>query len=476
MGDIDYTNKDYEGFRTSMIEQLNVKLPEYTDNSSSDAGIVILELLAWSLDQISYYVDVLANEVFMSSAKERESVIEHTGKLGYVMLNSTPAKFYQVFEITPQGGDFIIPAGFRVKTRDSVSEESQYFELEEDLLIPAGMTGLEQTVSDVYDYKVSVAHGFTIEGDILGTSLEIPSQEFKLNNFPVIDSSIKVAINEGAGFVLWEKVDSFIDSEPESLHYMIITDDNDEFTIKLGNGNVGKIPTAYTNGISSTYRIGGGVIGNVGPNTIIELDESLSGIVNTFNPEVAYELGEEKESIESAKVNAKAHAQTLGRAVTLEDYENLAILDWDVRQTKSVWVESTRTVQLYMLPENAETYTTLELAEITEYYEEKKVLGSLFKINNPTFVTVDIVVAVKLLVAYVSQSATIEAEIESIITELSVIGVNGFGEPFVPSSFIAEIMSRVEGIQSIYFTTPNGDYEMLDSQIFREGTVTINIT
>ena len=54
---VDYTNKDYESFRQDMIVRLQQKIPEYTDTSESDFGIVLIELLAHGLDILSYYND-----------------------------------------------------------------------------------------------------------------------------------------------------------------------------------------------------------------------------------------------------------------------------------------------------------------------------------------------------------------------------------------------------------------------------------
>ena len=48
----DYTTRDYEGFRTLMIDKLSEVMPEYTDTRQSDAGIVILEQLD---DRINYF-------------------------------------------------------------------------------------------------------------------------------------------------------------------------------------------------------------------------------------------------------------------------------------------------------------------------------------------------------------------------------------------------------------------------------------
>ena len=73
---IDYTSKDYESFRNDMIKQLRIKMPEYTDIRQSDAGIVILELLAQGLDVLSYYQDVIANEVFFVTCEQRNNALK----------------------------------------------------------------------------------------------------------------------------------------------------------------------------------------------------------------------------------------------------------------------------------------------------------------------------------------------------------------------------------------------------------------
>ena len=62
---IDYTSRDYEAFRELLIQKLQEKMPEYTDTSETDAGIVILEALANGLDVLSLYLDIIANSLFL---------------------------------------------------------------------------------------------------------------------------------------------------------------------------------------------------------------------------------------------------------------------------------------------------------------------------------------------------------------------------------------------------------------------------
>lgn len=55
MSRIDYTTGDYKGFKLLMIDALQERLPDYTDTSETDAGMVILETVAKALDVLSYY-------------------------------------------------------------------------------------------------------------------------------------------------------------------------------------------------------------------------------------------------------------------------------------------------------------------------------------------------------------------------------------------------------------------------------------
>lgn len=147
---VDYTTRDYEGFRNDMIELLKKKIPEYSDFSESDMGIVLIELLAHGLDVISFYNDKIANEIFPDTATERESIIKHCRRLGYELKNATPSQYYQVFKIVPQESTYVIPRGTRLYTK---GDDSVEFELIEDLKIPPNCTGLEKDGHGNYLYK-----------------------------------------------------------------------------------------------------------------------------------------------------------------------------------------------------------------------------------------------------------------------------------------------------------------------------------
>ena len=76
---IDYLTKDYAGFRQGMLNQIPLLLPQWTDRSEADFGVVLIELMAYVADILSYYQDRVANEAFLATATQRRSVADSGG-------------------------------------------------------------------------------------------------------------------------------------------------------------------------------------------------------------------------------------------------------------------------------------------------------------------------------------------------------------------------------------------------------------
>ena len=197
---IDYTSRDYEAYRDLLITKLQEKMPEYTDTSETDAGIVILEALANGLDICSLYADIIANDVILPTTQDRKLAVILARCLGYKAYNQTAAVYQQVFVLSePQEYYVLIPKGTVVTTEDDNDVEPLQFETMDDLIIPAGELGDEQDEEGYYKYTVEVEHGITIEDDVIGSSAGTPLQTFQLNYTGVLVDSIELYVDEGDG-------------------------------------------------------------------------------------------------------------------------------------------------------------------------------------------------------------------------------------------------------------------------------------
>ena len=482
---IDYTSRDYEAYRELMLEKLHEKMPEYTDTTQTDAGIVILECLANGLDICSLYSDIIANDVLLATTQDRKMAVILARSLGYTPYNQTASITPQVFVLnSAKDEDYVIGRGTVVKTEDSQDMVEISFETVEDLIIPAGKLGNETDEEGNYLYQVNVAQGSTIQEDLLGSSMGTAYQSFKLSFPSVLVDSLEVYVDEGDGERLWTRVNTFLDNsiDGNSKVYIVSVDDFDNCYIEFGNNIRGKIPTPFENGIYANYRIGGGKIGNVSANTITVLDTSLAYVEETFNPVGSTTLGHEKETLDEIKDNAPAANRSRDRAVTLQDYADLIKINndgimYDVFNAKAVMDNRDALfVHIYyqMRPEYEMTDSLRE--ELTNFFKSRVMMGTKYDFLPHEDYVVNIVA--NLVVDKDYDRDALKENVESYIKS-TFFAPNAFtfGDEFVMSDLESEVKDTFKGIRSMRITSPSGDIITTekDNQIITLGTVTINV-
>lgn len=475
---MDYTNKDYEAFRSMMLEQLSILMPEYTDHSQTDAGIVIIELLARGLDILSYYQDVNIGETYLATQEQLENALKWCDMLGYTPRPATPSRYRnQVFVLSAiQDTPVVIPAGTVVKTPDSVLEESVKFETVEDLIIPEGSLGNEQDLENNYLYSVEIVQGESITGESLGTSNLTANQRFELMYSPAIVEDILLLINEGGGFEPWEKVETFNDSTSVSKHYRVSLNNEGKATIIFGDGVSGKIPLTITNGIFADYRIGGGEQGNLGAFKITELDSNISEVEETFNPDSPDVLGLDSETLSDIKVNAPNSFRTKWSCLTTEDYaERLLEVFPQVKFANSIQdPDDIDGVKIYLLLKDNKPLTPELLGEINAMFEERKLLGTnISSVELPVFTPVDI--SADLLLRERAIKVDAEHVVGEVLDDFFSIGNYDFNAPLSITELESLVSESVEGALSFRITTPS-DLVVIpsDDEILTLGTVVIN--
>lgn len=324
--EISYTSRDYESIRDDLIKAIPFFVPEWTNHNPSDFGISILELNSYGLDVLHYYNDRQAMEFFITSAIKRESVAALLALIDYRMKPAIPATVDLVFTLAELNtSDVLIPAGTKLRTSSGPGVSPVIFETTEDLTIPSG------TISGT----VGAIEGETIGSptpENIGFSDGLQLQRFEIPFDRVIEDSLKLTVNEGAGDIEWIAQDGLILSGPTDLHYYIETQGTPErLIVNFGDNVQGKIPSPGSS-IDVELRVltssRGGSFGNVGATTITELISTITvGAVpvslSVTNP-LSASGGEGPESIQEAKIKGPRSLRALNRAVSEEDYKILS--------------------------------------------------------------------------------------------------------------------------------------------------------
>ncbi|MGB3299959.1 MAG: baseplate J/gp47 family protein [Phormidesmis sp.] len=96
---IDYLAKDYASFRQLMLDRLTVTLPNWQARNPADIGVLLVELLAYRGDQLSYFQDAVATEAYLNTARKRVSVRRHARVLDYAMHDGCNARAWVAFKV-----------------------------------------------------------------------------------------------------------------------------------------------------------------------------------------------------------------------------------------------------------------------------------------------------------------------------------------------------------------------------------------
>ncbi|MGA1865660.1 MAG: putative baseplate assembly protein [bacterium] len=164
-------------------------------------------------------------------------------------------------------------------------------------------------------------------------------------------------------WVRWHEVEDFYESGAKDRHYTL---DCHKAIISFGNGVKGMIPPIGADNIKcDLYHVGGGSIGNVGKNTICVLERSYPGIESVSNPEKAGG-GADADTIEDAKLKGPRTIKHRYRAVTIEDFEALALEASKEVEKASCFSEDGR-IKIIILPKE-DTERGVEALKKTRSY------------------------------------------------------------------------------------------------------------
>lgn len=310
------TQLDFNEYKMALKTYLTEQ-DEFKDYDFDGSNLaVLLDILAYNTYQNAFYLNMIGNEMFLDSAKLRDSVVSHAKELNYLPRSFTSARATIRLTITPTDANknsIVIPKGTSFISR--VDDFSYTFSTNENVVITNKENG--SFVSD----------SITIyEGNYLSDTSVVNYNSpliYRISNRNVDISSINVTILEDNGSVTQEyaRATSLFGHDENSKVFFLQPSIGDSYEVVFGDGVVGRKPKNNSIVIIE-YRTSNGELPNGAFRFInaARIDNEANVAITTLS---AAADGAVAEDLNSIKFNAPRAFTTQERAVTAEDYENL---------------------------------------------------------------------------------------------------------------------------------------------------------
>lgn len=340
--------RSYQQIKAKLVESLmGLKDPQgqklITDYSEGNILIIILSLFAAIAEVLHYYVDNMARETFLSTARRYDSVVKHGALVDYHTRAAIAATVDVILSrsITGNsiGAKLTIPQG----TLFTDSSGNSWLSAR-DVIWYSNVTTCKVPIIQHERYTASALNNMVIPtGDRVILNLgTLPNGKY------YEQGSMSLQI----GGETWVLVDTFAKSKPTDKHFMVSVDESLSPYIMFGDGTFGKKPAAGAKITNVVFYLTNGTQGNVKSNTITSVPSVISSSITDATVSNAYDAGggSNYENFTMLKEHIPLSVKTLGVAITKEDFESLAMLVDGVNKAKADY-ECGRKLTIYISPD-----------------------------------------------------------------------------------------------------------------------------
>jgi uncharacterized phage protein gp47/JayE len=371
-----------------MLTYAGTAFPDWNTGSEGDFGVMMLELFAYVGDIQSFYGDRISQEAYLTTATQRQSLLNISATLGYIPSNGSPSSGIVTFQTSPTGPPVTVPALTQVTSSYSsgVSSQPVIFETQALVVVP----GDGGTVS------AEVLQGETTTQIVIGTSTAQVGQSFQIPQLGVQDGTVQVFVESAdtPGTAQWTYVDFLVDAGPEDLVFTTSTNQAGNTSVVFGDNVNGLIPGLGLT-IYATYRVILGAAGNLTAGAVASIATPITGVFipllgdNVTPNSSAMTGGSDAESNDSIRSNAPAAYRAQYRAVSPQDFSDLAFNIPGVLMASAIGNHST-SVSLYVLGPNYSPPGPALINLIINYFQGKTLAGVSLSVVSPSIVLVDV--------------------------------------------------------------------------------------
>jgi predicted phage baseplate assembly protein len=502
---VNFAATDFLSLRTSLIDYAKAAYPEdYKYFVESDLGMMFIELAAYQGAVMSMKADMLANENYLATAKQRSSVKKLLELIGVRMRGPlSAAADAQVTFVDDLASVNSVSIGPAQRTFNILSPEDG---AQLTYTLYKVVNGLvDQATRNATITLDPAAEGIGTENNVFQNlvvqegSLVVETGEFaategqktiQLTDGPVVEGSVELFItspnDDSQG--PYSEVDSiYFASGASDKIFEIVYDDFYNATVVFGTGVAGISPpdsASYT----VSYRVGGGTRGNLARRALATSVVGTSGTnsyAGTLTNTSKATGGANAESVEHAKKYAPLTFRRQDRLVTLIDYSTFANTFISTFGTVGKATAATRnayssanTIDIYLLEKASDTQlqraTSNFKTQLLAAMSAKKMMTDDIVIVDGLIRTLDLVCTIRIDEEQKQNEEAIKSRVrDKILTYLSIDNTE-FGEDLI----VSDLNRQIFEVNEVRFSTldnVNQDIRIDFNEIIQLNNLIINV-
>lgn len=287
----------------------------FKDYNFEGSGLsVLLDVLAYNTQYNSYYLNQVANELFLDSATQRNSVISHAKLLDYMPKSAIAPTATVNIDFTGVSGTQLTIPSYTNFSSEAIDGVNYNFVTVDNYTTPvssntASFTNVElkQGVVGNYNYTVD--------------STANPTYTFEIPDSTVDTTTLQVAVQQSSSNTsidFYTLGDDVLGLNGDSKVYFLQESLKNSYEIYFGDNLIGK-QLSDGNIVRISYLSTEGSVG-AGANNFVLMDNIGSYTSSVVTGVTSATNGSNKETIDSIKYQAPKKYAAQGRAVTKEDY------------------------------------------------------------------------------------------------------------------------------------------------------------
>ncbi len=313
---IQITDLDFDTIKNNLKTFLRSQdtLQDYDYEGS--ALSTLLDVLAYNTQYNAYYLNMVANEMFLDTAIMRNSVVSQAKLLNYVPKSIiSPSANVNITVNDVTSPTITLSRGTKLMS-ESIEGINYTFTTTDDKTVEVN---LATNVAEFNNVEIK-------QGVISTASFIVNNSTNKNSLFSIPDANIDVTTmtvtvaqsSSNTAFDVYKESKSFLSLNSSSKVYFLQEGLNGNYEVYFGDGILGQ-KLIDGNIVTITYISSGGTASS-GANSFILMD-TVAGYSNTSVTSVtAASKGADKESIDSIKFQAPRAYSAQGRAVSKDDY------------------------------------------------------------------------------------------------------------------------------------------------------------